>query len=139
MWNPKENIYTDQTGAFPITVQSGARYVMVMVTINANAILLCPIKNRTDQESTKAYKTLPGRAKATGLEVKKHVLVDNGCSNTTKELSRSECKLELVPPHSHRRNIAETAIKNLEPFHFHIGRSRPHFSSEAVGQTASPN
>ena len=71
MWNPKENIYTDQTGAFPITVQSGARYVMVMVTIDANAILLCLIKNRTDQEPTKAYRTLLGRAKATGLEVKK--------------------------------------------------------------------
>ena len=58
LWNPKETIYTDQTGAFPITAQSGARYVMVMVTIDANAILLCPIKNRTDQELTKAYRTL---------------------------------------------------------------------------------
>ena len=46
-------------------------YVMVMVTIDANAILLCPIKNRTDQELTAAYRTLLGRAKTTGLEVKK--------------------------------------------------------------------
>jgi len=44
LWNPKETIYTDQTGAFPVTAQSGARYVMVMVTIDANAVLLCPIK-----------------------------------------------------------------------------------------------
>ena len=47
LWNPKETIYTDQTGAFPIMAQSGARYVMVMVTIDANAMLICPIKNRT--------------------------------------------------------------------------------------------
>ena len=73
---------------------------MVMVTIDANAILVCPIKNRTDQELTKAYRTLLGRAKATGLEVKKHVL-DNECSNAMKDLIRSECMLELVPPHCH--------------------------------------
>ena len=44
LWDPKETIYTDQTGAFPVTDQSWARYVMVMVTIDTNAILLCPIK-----------------------------------------------------------------------------------------------
>ena len=40
LWNPKETIYTDQTRDFPVTAQSGARYVMVMVTIDASAILL---------------------------------------------------------------------------------------------------
>ena len=84
-----------------------------MVKIDANAILVCPIKNRTDQELTKAYRILLGGAKATGLEVKKHVL-DNECSNAMKELIRSECMLELVPPHCHRRNIAEAAIKNFK-------------------------
>ena len=74
LWNPNKTIYTDQTGAFPITAQRWARYVMVMVTIDVNAILLCPIRNRTDQELAKAYVTLLARAKATGLEVKKHAL-----------------------------------------------------------------
>ena len=113
MRNPKETIYTDQTGAFPITAQSRTRYVMAMITIDANAILLCPIKNRSDQELTKAYRILLGRAKATGLEVRKHVL-DNECSNAMKELIRSECMLEVVTPHCHRRNIAEAAIKNFK-------------------------
>ena len=62
---------------------------------------------------TKAYRTLLGRAKATGLEVKKHVL-NHECSNSMKELIRSECMLELVPPHCHRRNIAEATIKNFK-------------------------
>ena len=42
---------------------------MVMVIIDAKVILLCPIENRTDQELTVAYRTLLGRANATGLEV----------------------------------------------------------------------
>ena len=79
LWDPKETIYTGQTGAFPITAQSGARYVMVIVTIDSNVILVCPIKNRTDQELTKAYKILLRRAKATWISSKKHVL-DNECS-----------------------------------------------------------
>ena len=111
LWDPKETIYTDQTGAFPTTAQSGARYIMVMVTIDANTILVCPIKNKSDQELRQAYLKLLDRAKATGLQVKKHVL-DNECSNAMKELIKLECKLELVPPHCHRRNIAEAAIKN---------------------------
>ena len=113
MRNPKETIYTDQTGDFPITAQSRTRYVIAMITIDANAILLCPIKNRSDQELTKAYRILLGRAKATGLEVRKHVL-DNECSNAMKELIRSECMLEVVTPNCHRRNIAEAAIKNFK-------------------------
>ena len=56
---------------------------------------------------TVAYRTLLERAKATGLEVRKH-------ANAMKELIRSECMLELVPPHCHRRNIVEAAIKNFK-------------------------
>ena len=113
LWDPTETIYTDQTGAFPTTAHSGARYIMVMVTIDANTILVCPIKNRSDQELRQAYLKLLDRAKVTGLKVKKHVL-DNKCSNTTKELTRVECKLELVLPHCHRRNIAEAVIKHFK-------------------------
>ena len=70
LWNPKETIYTDQTGAFPVTAQSGARYVMVMVTISrCQCSIAMTNKNRTDQELAMAYRTLFGRAKATGLEV----------------------------------------------------------------------
>ena len=57
-----------------------------------------------------AFLELLKRAKAIGLDVKKHVL-DNECSDEMKELIKQECKLELVPPYCHRRNIAEAAIK----------------------------
>ena len=102
---------------------------------------MCPIKNRTGQELTKAYRTLLGRVKATGLEAKKYVL-DNECSNAIEELIRSECMLELVPPHCHRRTIAEAAIKNFKN-HFisiSIGRNRPKLLlHKVVGQSTSPN
>ena len=70
LWDPKETIYTNQTGAFPVTAQSGARYIMVMVTIDGNTILVSSIKNRSDQELRRAYLELLDRAKAIGLDVK---------------------------------------------------------------------
>ena len=74
LWDPKETIYTDQTGAFPVIAKSGARYIMVMVTIDGNTILVSTIKNKSDQELRNAYLELLEKAKATGLNVKKHVL-----------------------------------------------------------------
>ena len=71
LWDPKETIYTDQTGDFPVTAQSGARYIMVMATINNSTIIVCSINNRSGQELRRAYLELLDRAKATGLDVKK--------------------------------------------------------------------
>ena len=71
LWDPKETIYTNQTGPFPVTAQSGARYNMVMVTIDGNTILVSTIKNKSDQELRKAHLELLDRAKATGLDIKK--------------------------------------------------------------------
>ena len=68
------------------------------------------MKNKTDDEMIKAYQTLLKRLQRAGVETKKHVL-DNECSEKLKELIRDTCKLELVPPGCHRRNVAEVAIK----------------------------
>ena len=47
------------------------------------------------------------------MVTKKHVL-DNETSEGFKELIEKECKLELVPPGCHRRNVAEVAIKTFK-------------------------
>ena len=70
LWDDKETIYTDQTGAFLVTAQSGARYVMIMVTIYANTILVSQMENRSSQELINAYLELLKRAKATGFGCK---------------------------------------------------------------------
>jgi hypothetical protein len=106
-------IYTDQTGGFPITSSRGNKYVMVMVQIDSNVILVEAMKNKTDKEMQRAYLQLLKRVQQTGMEIKKHVL-DNEVSEEMKDLIRDTCKLELVPPGCHRRNIAEVAIKTFK-------------------------
>ena len=81
-----------------------------MVKIDSNYTFFQPMKNITDSEMIQAYQTLLKRVKRAGFETKKHVL-DNECSAALKELIRDTCKLELVPPGCHWRNVAEVSIK----------------------------
>ena len=45
----KETIYTDQTGKFPYVSSKGNCYIMVAVHVNANAIYVEPMKNKTQE------------------------------------------------------------------------------------------
>ncbi len=50
-----ERIHTDQTGAFPVTLQRGYRYIMVGIHIDANYIFCKLMKNRTEGKMITAY------------------------------------------------------------------------------------
>ena len=110
VFDMKNQVYSDQTGAFPVRSRAGHRYLMVMLEIDSNVIIVEPMTSRRDAEMQRAYLVLIGRLKRAGVQIKKHVL-DNECSQSMKELIEKTCKYELVPAHSHRRNIAETSIK----------------------------
>ena len=58
----------------------------------------------------RAYLKLLKCVKQAGIEVNKYVL-DNECSASMKQLIKHTCKLELVPPGCHRRNIAEVGLR----------------------------
>ncbi len=104
-------MYTDQTGRFPKKSSCGHQYIMVLIEMDSNAILVAAMKNRTSGEMIRAYQELVDRLRSAGIQPKLHLL-DNKCSNDFKESIRANnMKYQLVPPHDHRRNIAETAIK----------------------------
>ncbi|EJK62273.1 hypothetical protein THAOC_17120, partial [Thalassiosira oceanica] len=115
VFDARETIFSDQTGAFPKTSQRKNKYVMVMVEIDSNAILVEPMKSRGTAEMQRAYEHLLKRLKRAGFAPKKHVL-DNEVSEEMKEMIRDNFKLELelVPPGCHRRNAAEVAIRNFK-------------------------
>ncbi|KAL7481119.1 hypothetical protein ACHAW6_006805 [Cyclotella cf. meneghiniana] len=110
----RNTIYTDQTGKFPITSSRGNKYIMTMVEIDANAILVEPMKNRTGGKMIRAYMALLGRLKRRGIKPKKHIL-DNEASDEFKSIiEENGMTYELVPPDMHRRNIAEKAIQTFK-------------------------
>jgi hypothetical protein len=112
--------YSDLTGRFPVQSELGNLYVLVLYAYDANAILVEPLKNRSDAEQLRAYKVIIKRANR-GSKLQTHWM-DNEASKAIKELLVDEFGLDyqLVPPHIHRRNAAERAIRTFKN-HFIAG------------------
>ena len=110
VWDLKHTTYLDQTGCFPFTSYKGNKYMMVVVELDSSAILVEAMKDRTSEELTRAYLNLFGRIKRAGATPKK-CMMDNELSEDLKEVTKKECKMELLPLGYHRQNAAELAIK----------------------------
>jgi hypothetical protein len=48
-------IYTDQTGRFPVVSSKGNKYIMILYDYDSNAILAQPIKDRTAAELLRSF------------------------------------------------------------------------------------
>jgi hypothetical protein len=103
-------IYTDQTGRFPVVSIKGNKYIMIVYDYDSNAILAQPIKDRTAPDLLKAFQVMEQELLARGLKPKLMKL-DNEASKLLKTyLHQQDITFQLVPLYSHRRNSAERAI-----------------------------
>jgi hypothetical protein len=107
-------IYTDQTGRFPVVSSKGNTYIMILDDYDSNAILAQPIKDRTAPELLKAFQLMEQELVARGLKPKLMKL-DNEASKLLKSyLHQQDITFQLVPPYSHRQNSAERAIRSFK-------------------------
>jgi hypothetical protein len=97
-------IYTDQTGRFPVVSRKGNKYIMILYDYDSNAILAQPIKYRTATELVKAFHVMEQELVARGLKPKLMKL-DNEASKLLKAyLHQQDITFQLVPPYSDRQN-----------------------------------
>jgi hypothetical protein len=107
-------IYTDQTGRFPVTSSRGMKYLMILYEYDANLIWAEPIKNRTGPTLVDAYSTLHTMLVKAGRKPKLQRL-DNEASEALKaKMHEEQVSFQLVPPGIHRRNPAERAIRTYK-------------------------
>jgi hypothetical protein len=107
-------IYTDQTGRFPVVSSKGNKYIMILYDYDSNAILAQPIKERTAPELLRAFQVMEQELVARGIKPKLMKL-DNEASKLLKTyLHHHNITFQLVPPYSHRRNSAERAIRSFK-------------------------
>ena len=110
----KNTIYTDQTGKFRVRSISGANYTMVTYSYDTNAILVRALHNRTGAELCNVTTTIHEYLTARGYKPN-HQMLDNEASTLMKEyLHKNKVQFQLVPPHLHRRNAAERAIRTFK-------------------------
>ena len=107
---PTGHTYSDLTGRFPIQSNRGANYILVVYEYDSNAIIVCPLRNRTASEITCVFQSVIQYLHARGLRPRLHTL-DNEASAILRDYLRLEdMEYQLVPPHIHRWNASECAI-----------------------------
>ena len=112
--------YSDLTGRFPVQSNRGANYILVVYEYDSNAILVRPSCNRTATEIKSAFQNVVHYLTIRGLRPRLHTL-DNEASTILRDYLRAEdVEYQLVPPHIHRRNSSERAIRTFKN-HFIAG------------------
>jgi hypothetical protein len=99
-------IYTDQTGRFPVASSKGNRYIMILYDYDSNAILAQPIKDRTAPELLKAFQIMEQELVARGLKPNLMKLENEASKLLKAYLHQQDITFQLVPSYSHRRNTA---------------------------------
>ena len=119
-FNQKSIAYSDLTGRFPYKSSRGNEYLLVVYDYDSNAILVEPLKNRAAKTITTAYEKIHTVFKNRGIAPKLYIL-DNEISGDFKAaLKKNQVKFQLTPPHMHRQNAAERAIRTFKN-HFLAG------------------
>jgi hypothetical protein len=104
-------IYSDQPGQFLCRSSSGMAYMMVAHDYNSNAILAEAMPSRTSASMLTAYKEIHCILTSRGF-CPQYQRLDNDISKEFKVfLQEIKVDFQLTPASSHRRNVAERAIR----------------------------
>ena len=118
----KGNIFTDQTGKFPITSSKVNTYIMNMYIHDPNAILAEPMKSRSQHEIVRAQIKLHNLLTNRGFTPQVQVL-DSECPAALKQYFVARgITFQLVLPYMHRTNSAKRAIVTFK-YHMITGLS----------------
>eukprot|EP00804_Cyclotella_cryptica_P012316 CCRYP_020812-RA/>CCRYP_020812-RA protein AED:0.35 eAED:0.35 QI:0/0/0/1/1/1/2/0/506 len=111
----KKQMYTDQTGKFPIMLARGNKFIMVAVELDGNYIDAPPLPAQNAKALTDAYKKIFQRWKATGAVSPNWHILNNEAPEELKQAIRTNgCRVELTPADLHQRNAAERAIQTFK-------------------------
>ena len=111
---PTGKLYTDLTGRFPVQSSRGNKYILVAYNFDSNSIHVKPLKSRHDHDTIKAYEEIYTMLTSRGLKPQLHWL-DNKASTALKTfITKEQTQYQLSPPHIHRRNAAERAIRTFK-------------------------
>jgi hypothetical protein len=115
-------LYTDLTGKFPVRSSKGNSYVMVCYVYNCNYVEVIRMKSRFGSEWVKAYDTINQELTVKGFKPKLETLNNEASAALKHFFTTNVVDYQLVPPHCHRRNAAERAIRTFKE-HFVVGLS----------------
>ena len=106
--------YSNQIGKFPVKSSKGTKYIFILYHFDTNTIVAIPFQNRHTSSITPIWLECYDILKRHGEDPTLYIL-DNEHSQDLKDTFLNEqVKFQLVPPHVHRRNAAERAIRTYK-------------------------
>ena len=109
-YNPRETMFTDQTGKFPHASSQGNNYQIAVHDIDSNSTWVEPMKNRKEGEMILARQRALKQMQLQGI-VTKHQVLENEISAAYKdEILSTDTTYQLVPPNDHHKNTTKKAI-----------------------------
>jgi hypothetical protein len=113
-------LQTDQTGRFLQTSSLGNQYMMIMYEFDSNYIHVEPVRSRTGPHLLAAYQNGYNMLCARGFKPQLQRLDNEASGPMLQFLAEHQVDVQLTPPHVHRRNAAERAIRTFKN-HFIAG------------------
>jgi hypothetical protein len=114
---PKQTIlrsYSDQTGLFPVPSSRGNHYLFILYHQDTNTIHAVAIPSRKGPSIRDAWLATHTALVHQGHAPTLHIL-DNECTQDLKNAFLSQrIAFQRVPPHEHRVNAAERAIRTFK-------------------------
>ena len=106
--------YMDLCGKFPHTSSRGAKYLLILYDHDSNIIEGTTLKSRSAKEITDKWRELYHKITKNTITTK-FWIIDNEASAYLKDALKTEKQdHQLTPPHMHRINAAERAIRTYK-------------------------
>jgi len=106
--------FGDLAGQYPIPSSTGSNYILVVYSYDSNAILTEPMKSRNKGDILKAYRKIHTQLVIQGLKPRLQMLDNKTSAILFAYLQKNKIVVQLAPPHMHRRNLAERAIRTFK-------------------------
>jgi hypothetical protein len=113
-------IYTDLTGNFPLRSSKGNNVLMVCYSYDANYIRPIAMKSKSGAECVRAFGIVFDEMASKGFKPKLQTMDNEASAPLKNYVTEKEMNYQLVPPHCHRDNAAERAIRTFKE-HFKSG------------------
>jgi len=107
----EERNHMDATGRFPVMSHAGHEYQLIMYSEGSNYIKVLPMKTRSKTSYLSAHKEGLAWFEEHGYKPTFQRLDNETSQEFATHLRTHGIKIDLAPPHMHRRNKAERAIR----------------------------
>jgi hypothetical protein len=110
----KGTVYSDLTGRFITESSQGNNYILVVYDADSNHIFAEPLASRHASAILAAYKTIHATILKSGAHPLFHITDNEAAQPLLAFLEAQRITYQLVPPHNHRANAAERAIRTFK-------------------------